>query len=201
MNETWLTILNEIINSETNEVNVEVKQYHTSIKLRVDKYHHYLHDYSKLDRIMGIMINLENILGYSVTEIQDDDSTTYIIKKDGIKNIKCNNNFLYNSDDIIPDHIDGEYTGYFNLKKTSATLQTIMFVTAGHKVCINISYITNKPFAIAEIDIDDHKRNILYEKISGVGKEIELAELKDLTDNELIIRKVTDLITIYTIYM
>lgn len=201
MNETWLTILNEIINSETNEVNVEVKQYHTSIKLRVDKYHHYLHDYSKLDRIMGIMINLENILGYSVTEIQDDDSTTYIIKKDSIKNIKCNSNFLYNSNDIIPDRIDCEYTGYFNLKKTSATLQTIMFVIAGHKVCINISYITNKPFAIAEIDIDDHKRNILYEKISGVGKEIELAELKDLTDNELIIRKVTDLITIYTIYM
>lgn len=201
MNETWLTILNEIINSETNKVNVEVKQYHTSIKLRVDKYHHYLHDYSKLDRIMGIMINLENILGYSVTEIQDDDSTTYIIKKDSIKNIKCNSNFLYDSNDIIPDRIDCEYTGYFNLKKTSATLQTIMFVTAGHKVCINISYITNKPFAIAEIDIDDHKRNILYEKISGVGKEIELAELKDLTDNELIIRKVTDLITIYTIYM
>lgn len=201
MNETWLTILNEIINSETNEVNVEVKQYHTSIKLRVDKYHHYLHDYSKLDRIMGIMINLENILGYSVTEIQDDDSTTYIIKKDSIKNIKCNSNFLYDNNDIIPDRIDCEYTGYFNLKKTSATLQTIMFVTAGHKVCINISYITNKPFAIAEIDIDDHKRNILYEKISGVGKEIELAELKDLTDNELIIRKVTDLITIYTIYM
>ena len=201
MNETWLTILNEIINSETNEVNVEVKQYHTSIKLRVDKYHHYLHDYSKLDRIMGIMINLENILGYSVTEIQDDDSTTYIIKKDSIKNIKCNSNFLYDSNDIIPDRIDCEYTGYFNLKKTSATLQTIMFVTASHKVCINISYITNKPFAIAEIDIDDHKRNILYEKISGVGKEIELAELKDLTDNELIIRKVTDLITIYTIYM
>lgn len=201
MNETWLTILNEIINSETNEVNVEVKQYHTSIKLRVDKYHHYLHDYSKLDRIMGIMINLENILDYSVTEIQDDDSTTYIIKKDGIKNIKCNSNFLYDNNDIIPDRIDCEYTGYFNLKKTSATLQTIMFVTAGHKVCINISYITNKPFAIAEIDIDDHKRNILYEKISGVGKEIELAELKDLTDNELIIRKVTDLITIYTIYM
>lgn len=201
MNETWLTIPNEIINSETNEVNVEVKQYHTSIKLRVDKYHHYLHDYSKLDRIMGIMINLENILGYSVTEIQDDDSTTYIIKKDSIKNIKCNSNFLYDNNDIIPDRIDCEYTGYFNLKKTSATLQTIMFVTAGHKVCINISYITNKPFAIAEIDIDDHKRNILYEKISGVGKEIELAELKDLTDNELIIRKVTDLITIYTIYM
>lgn len=201
MNETWLTILNEIINSETNEVNVEVKQYHTSIKLRVDKYHHYLHDYSKLDRIMGIMINLENILGYSVTEIQDDDSTTYIIKKDSIKNIKCNSNFLYDSNDIIPDRIDCEYTGYFNLKKTSATLQTIMFIKAGHKVCINISYITNKPFAIAEINIDDHKRNILYEKISGVGKEIELAELKDLTDNELIIRKVTDLITIYTIYM
>lgn len=201
MNETWLTILNEIINSETNEVNVEVKQYHTSIKLRVDKYHHYLHDYSKLDRIMGIMINLENILDYSVTEIQDDDSTTYIIKKDSIKNIKCNSNFLYDNNDIIPDRIDCEYTGYFNLKKTSATLQTIMFVTAGHKVCINISYITNKPFAIAEIDIDDHKRNILYEKISGVGKEIKLAELKDLTDNELIIRKVTDLITIYTIYM
>lgn len=201
MNETWLTILNEIINSETNEVNVEVKQYHTSIKLRVDKYHHYLHDYSKLDRIIGIMINLENILGYSVTEIQDDNSTTYIIKKDGIKNIKCNSNFLYNSDDIIPDHIDGEYTGYFKLRKTSTTLQDIVFKTAGHKVCINISYITNKPFAIAEIDIDDHKRNILYEKISGVGKEIELAELKDLTDNELIIRKVTDLITIYMIYM
>lgn len=201
MNETWLTILNEIINSETNEVSVEVKQYNTSIKLRVDKYHHYLHDYSKLDRIMGIMINLENILGYSVTEIQDDDSTTYIIKKDGIKNIKCNSNFLYDSNDIIPDHIDGEYTGYFELRKASATLQDIVFETAGHKVCINISYITNKPFAIAEIDIDDHKRNILYEKISGVGKEIELAKLKDLTDNELIIRKVTDLITIYTIYM
>jgi hypothetical protein len=201
MNETWLTILNEIINSETNEVNVEVKQYNKSMKLRVDKYHHYLRNYSKIDSIMGIMINLENILGYSVTEIQDDDSTTYIIKKDDIKNIKCNSNFLYDSNDIIPDRIDCEYTGYFNLKKTSATLQTIMFVTAGHKVCINISYITNKPFAIAEIDIDDHKRNILYEKISGVGKEIELAELKDLTDNELIIRKVTDLITIYTIYM
>lgn len=210
MNETWLTILNEIINSETNEISVEVKQHNKSMKLRVDKYHHYLRNHSKIDNIIdaikfdsirSIMINLKNILDYSVTEIQKDDSTTYIIKKDGIKNIKCNSNFLYDSNDIIPDRIDCEYTGYFNLKKTSATLQTIMFVTAGHKVCINISYITNKPFAIAEIDIDDHKRNILYEKISGIGKEIELAELKDLTDNELIIRKVTDLITIYTIYM
>lgn len=210
MNRTWLTILNEIINSETNEISVEVKQHNKSMKLRVDKYHHYLRNHSKIDNIIdaikldsirSIMINLENILDYSVTEIQDDDSTTYIIKKDSIKNIKCNSNFLYDSNDIIPDRIDCEYTGYFNLKKTSATLQTIMFATAGHKVCIKISYITNKPFAIAEIDIDDHKRNILYEKISGVGKEIELAKLKDLTDNELIIRKVTDLITIYTIYM
>lgn len=201
MNETWLTILNEIINSETNEVNVEVKQYHTSIKLRVDKYHHYLHDYSKLDRIMGIMINLENILGYSVTEIQDDDSTTYIIKKDGIKNIKCNSKFLYDSDDIIPDCIDDEYTGYFELKKTSAILQNITFKTAGNKVCINLTYISDKPFVIAEIDINGHKRNILYEKISGVDADIELAVLKDLTDSELIIQKIIDLITIYMIYM
>lgn len=201
MNETWLTILNEIINSETNEVNVEVKQYHTSIKLRVDKYHHYLHDYSKLDRIMGIMINLENILGYSVTEIQDDDSTTYIIKKDGIKNIKCNSKFLYDSDDIIPDCIDDEYTGYFELKKTSAILQNITFKTAGNKVCINLTYISDKPFVITEIDINGHKRNILYEKISGVDADIELAVLKDLTDSELIIQKIIDLITIYMIYM
>lgn len=210
MNRTWLTILNEIINSETNEISVEVKQHNKSMKLRVDKYHHYLRNHSKIDSIINsikldsirsIMINLENILGYSVTEIQEDDSTTYVIKKDGIKNIKCNSKFLYDSDDIIPDCIDCEYTGYFELRKTSATLQDIVFETAGHKVCINISYITDKPVVIIHLDIDSHKRNILYEKISGVGKEIELAELKDLTDNELIIRKVTDIITIYTIYM
>lgn len=81
MNRTWLTILNEIINSETNELSVEIKCYNTSIKLRVDKYHHYLRNYSKVDSIMSIIINLENLLGYSVTEIQEDDSTTYIIKK------------------------------------------------------------------------------------------------------------------------
>lgn len=210
MNRTWLTILNEIINSETNEMSVEIKQYNKSIKLRVDKYHHYLRDYSKIDSIISsikldsvrsIIINLENILGYSVTEIQEDDSTTYIIKKDGIKNIKCNSNFLYKSNDIIPDHIDGEYTGYFELKKTSATLQGIVFETAGNKVNINLTYISEKPFVIAEIDINGHKRTILYEKISGVDGSIELTVLKDLTDNELIIRKITDLITIYTIYM
>ena len=210
MNETWLTILNEIINSKTNEISVEVKQHNKSMKLRVDKYHHYLRNHSKIDNIIdaikldsirSIMINLENILDYSVTEIQEDDSTTYIIKKDGIKNIKCNSNFLYDSNDIIPDRIDGEYTRYFELRKASAILQNITFKTAGNKVCINLTYISDKPFVIAEIDINGHKRTILYEKISGVGKEIELAELKDLTDNELIIRKVTDLITIYTIYM
>lgn len=141
MNRTWLTILNEIINSETNELSVEIKCYNTSIKLRVDKYHHYLRNYSKVDSIMSIIINLENLLGYSVTEIQEDDSTTYIIKKDGIKNIKCNSKFLYDSDDIIPDCIDDEYTGYFELKKTSAILQNIAFKTAGHKVCINLTYI------------------------------------------------------------
>ena len=147
------------------------------------------------------MINLENILDYSVTEIQEDDSTTYIIKKDGIKNIKCNSKFLYDNDDIIPDHIDGEYTGYFELRKASATLQDIVFETAGHKVCINISYITDKPIVIIELNIDGHKRNILYEKISGVDAIVELTVLKGLTDNELIIRKITDLITIYMIYM
>lgn len=201
MNRTWLTILNEIINSETNELSVEIKCYNTSIKLRVDKYHHYLRNYSKVDSIMNIIINLENLLGYSVTEIQEDDSTTYIIKKDGIKNIKCNSKFLYDSDDIIPDCIDDEYTGYFELKKTSAILQNIAFKTAGHKVCINLTYISNKPFVIAEIDINGHKRTILYEKISGVDGNIELKVLKGLTDSELIIRKITDLITIYTIYM
>lgn len=201
MNRTWLTILNEIINSETNELSVEIKCYNTSIKLRVDKYHHYLRNYSKVDSIMSIIINLENLLGYSVTEIQEDDSTTYIIKKDGIKNIKCNSKFLYDSDDIIPDCIDDEYTGYFELKKTSAILQNIAFKTAGHKVCINLTYISNKPFVIAEIDINGHKRTILYEKISGVDGNIELKVLKGLTDSELIIRKITDLITIYTIYM
>ena len=201
MNRTWLTILNEIINSETNELSVEIKCYNTSIKLRVDKYHHYLRNYSKVDSIMSIIINLENLLGYSVTEIQEDDSTTYIIKKDGIKNIKCNSKFLYDSDDIIPDCIDDKYTGYFELKKTSAILQNIAFKTAGHKVCINLTYISNKPFVIAEIDINGHKRTILYEKISGVDGNIELKVLKGLTDSELIIRKITDLITIYTIYM
>ena len=210
MNETWLTILNEIINSETNEISVEVKQHNKSMKLRVDKYHHYLRNHSKIDNIIdaikldsirSIMINLENILDYSVTEIQKDDSITYIIKKDGIKNIKCNSKFLYDNDDIIPDHIDGEYTGYFELRKASATLQDIVFETAGHKVCINISYITDKPIVIIELNIDGHKRNILYEKISGVDAIVELTVLKGLTDNELIIRKITDLITIYMIYM
>ena len=201
MNRTWLTILNEIINSETNKLSVKIKYYNKSIKLRVDKYHHYLRNHSKLDSIISIIINLENILGYSVTEIQKDDSTTYIIKKDGIKNIKCNSRFLYDNDSIIPDRIDDEYTGYVELKKTSAILQNIAFKTAGHKVCINLTYISNKPFVIAEIDINGHKRTILYEKISGVDGNIELKVLKGLTDSELIIRKITDLITIYTIYM
>ena len=201
MNRTWLTILNEIINNETNELSVEIKYYNKSIKLRVDKYHHYLRNHSKLDNIMSIIINLENILGYSVTEIQKDNSTTYIIKKDGIKNIKCNSKFLYDSDDIIPDCIDDEYTGYFELKKTSAILQNITFKTAGNKVCINLTYISDKPFVIAEIDINGHKRTILYEKISGVDTSIELTVLKGLTDSELIIRKITDIITMYTIYM
>ena len=201
MNRTWLTILNEIINSETNKLSVEIKYYNKSIKLRVDKYHHYLRNHSKLDSIISIIINLENILGYSVTEIQKDNSTTYIIKKDGIKNIKCNSKFLYDSDDIIPDCIDDEYTGYFELKKTSAILQNITFKTAGNKVCINLTYISDKPFVIAEIDINGHKRTILYEKISGVDTSIELTVLKGLTDSELIIRKITDLITMYTIYM
>lgn len=210
MNRTWLTILNEIINSETNEVSVEIKQHNKSMKLRVDKYHHYLRDYSKIDSIISsikldsirsIMINLENILSYNVTEIQEDDSITYIIKKDGIKNIKCNSKFLYDSDDIIPDCINDEYTGYVELRKTSAILQNIAFKTAGHKVCINLTYISDKPFAIAEIDINSHKRTILYEKISGVDGSIELKALKSLTDRELIIRKITDLTTMYTIYM
>ena len=201
MNRTWLTILNEIVNSETNELSVKIKYYNKSIKLRVDKYHHYLRNHSKLDSIMSIIINLENILGYSVTEIQKDDNTTYIIQKDGIKHIKCNSKFLYNSDDIIPDCIDDEYTGYFELKKTSAILQNITFKTAGNKVCINLTYISDKPFVIAEIDINGHKRTILYEKISGVDGNIELTVLKGLTDSELIIRKITDLITMYTIYM
>ena len=210
MNRTWLTILNEIINSETNELSVEVKCYNKSMKVRVDKYHHYLRNHSKIDNIISdikldsirsIMINLENLLGYNVTEIQEDDSTNYIIKKDGIKHIKCNSKFLYDSDDIIPDCIDDEYTGYFELKKTSAILQNITFKTAGHKVCIKLTYISNKPFVIAEIDINGHKRTILYEKISGVDGNIELTVLKGLTDSELIIRKITDLITIYTIYM
>lgn len=201
MNRTWLTILNEIINNETNEMSVEIKYYNKSIKLRVDKYHHYLRNHSKLDSIMSIIINLENILGYSVTEIQEDDNTTYIIQKDGIKHIKCNSKFLYDSDDIIPDCIDGEYTGYFKLKKTSAILQNIAFKTASNKICINLTYISDKPFVIAEIDINGHKRTILYEKISGVDTSIELTVLKGLTDSELIIRKITDLITMYTIYM
>ena len=201
MNRTWLTILNEIVNSETNELSVKIKYYNKSIKLRVDKYHHYLRNHSKLDSIMSIIINLENILGYSVTEIQKDDNTTYIIQKDGIKHIKCNSKFLYNSDDIIPDCIDDEYTGYFELKKTSAILQNITFKTAGNKVCINLTYVSDKPFVIAEIDINGHKRTILYEKISGVDGNIELTVLKGLTDSELIIRKITDLITMYTIYM
>lgn len=201
MNRTWLNILNEVINSETDELSVEIKCYNKSMRLRVDKYHHYLRNYSKLDSIMSIIINLENLLGYNVTEVQEDDSTTYIIKKDGIKNIKCNSKFLYDSDDIIPDCIDDEYTGYFELKKTSATLQDIAFQAAGHKVSINLTYISDKPFVIAEIDINGHKRTILYEKISGVDGSIELKVLKGLTDSELIIRKITDLITIYTIYM
>lgn len=210
MNRTWLTILNEIINSETNELSVEVKCYNKSMKVRVDKYHHYMRNHSKIDNIISdikldsirsIMINLENLLGYNVTEIQEDDSTNYIIKKDGIKHIKCNSKFLYGSDDIIPDCIDDEYTGYFELKKTSAILQNITFKTASHKVCINLTYISDKPFVIAEIDINGHKRTILYEKMSGVDGSIELTVLKGLTDNELIIRKITDLITIYTIYM
>ena len=210
MNRTWLTILNEIINSETNEISVEVKQYNKSMKLRVDKYHHYMRNHSKIDNIISdikldsirsIMINLENLLGYNITEIQEDDSTNYIIKKDGIKNIKCNSKFLYDSDDIIPDCIDDKYTGYFELKKTSAILQNIAFETAGHNVNINLTYISDKPFVIAEIDINGHKRTILYEKISGVDGSIELTVLKGLTDNGLIIRKITDLITIYTIYM
>lgn len=149
MNRTWLTILNEIINSETNELSVEVKCYNKSMKVRVDKYHHYMRNHSKIDNIISdikldsirsIMINLENLLGYNVTEIQEDDSTNYIIKKDGIKHIKCNSKFLYGSDDIIPDCIDDEYTGYFELKKTSAILQNITFKTASHKVCINLTY-------------------------------------------------------------
>lgn len=201
MNRTWLTILNEIINSETNKLSVKIKYYNKSIKLRVDKYHHYLRNHSKLDSIISIIINLENILSYSVTEIQKDDSTTYIIKKDGIKNIKCNSRFLYDNDSIIPDRIDDEYTGYVELKKTSAILQNITFKIAGNKVCINLTYISDKPFVIAEIDINDHKRTILYEKISGVDTSIELTVLKGLTDSELIIRKITDLITMYTIYM
>lgn len=201
MNRTWLTILNEIINSETNELSIEVKCYNKSMKVKVDKYHHYLRNSSKIDSIMSIMINLENLLGYNVTEIQKDDSTTYIIKKDGIKNIKCNSKFLYDSDDIIPDCIDDEYTGYFELKKTSAILHDITFQATGHKVSINLTYISDKPFVIAEIDINGHKRTILYEKISGVDGNIELTVLKGLTDSELIIRKITDLITMYTIYM
>lgn len=210
MNRTWLTILNEIISSETNELSVEIKCYNKSMKVRVDKYHHYLRNHSKIDNIISdikldsirsIMINLENLLGYNVTEIHKDDSTTYIIKKNDIKNIKCNSKFLYDSDDIIPDCIDDEYTGYFKLKKTSAILQNITFKTAGNKVCINLTYISDKPFVIAEIGINGHKRTILYEKISDVDGNIERTVLKGLTDSELIIRKITDLITMYTIYM
>ena len=210
MNRTWLTILNEIISSETNELSVEIKCYNKSMKVRVDKYHHYLRNHSKIDNIISdikldsirsIMINLENLLGYNVTEIHKDDSTTYIIKKNDIKHIKCNSKFLYDSDDIIPDCIDDEYTGYFKLKKTSAILQNITFKTAGNKVCINLTYISDKPFVIAEIGINGHKRTILYEKISDVDGNIECTVLKGLTDSELIIRKITDLITMYTIYM
>ena len=37
MNRTWLTILNKIINSETEKISIEVKHYDNFIKLKINK--------------------------------------------------------------------------------------------------------------------------------------------------------------------
>lgn len=199
MNRTWLTVINEIVSNKENEVSVEVKHNGRSIRLKVGNYNKCMRNYPHSDSIRTLMNNIKNTLGYDVTEVIENDNTTYIIKKDGLKNISCNSEFLYNDKDIEPDYLDCEYTGAFILKKASAYLQNITLEVAGHKACINLTHIAGKSFVTAELNIDGHERNMLCKRVLSV--EFISDELNELTNIEFIIRKTASLIKLYTMYM
>lgn len=199
MNRTWLTVINEIVSNKKNELSVEVKRNGKSIRLKVGNYSRCMRDYPHSDSIRTLMNNIKNTLGYDVTEVVENDNTVYIVNKDGLKNISCNSEFLYNDKDIEPDYLDCEYTGAFILKKASAYLQNITLEVAGHKACINLTHIAGKSFVTAELNIDGHEKNMLYKRISDIESVTD--KLKGLTDNEFIIRKTASLIEIYTMYI
>lgn len=199
MNRTWLTVINEIVSNKENELSVEVTHRGKSIRLKVGNYNRCMRDYPHSDIIRTLINNIKSTLGYDITEIVKNDNTTYIIKKDGLKNISCNSKFLYNDKDIEPDYLDCEYTGAFNMKKASACLQNITFEVASHKVCVNLTRIAGKSFFVAELNVNGYERNILYKKVSCIESVTD--ELKGLTDSGFIIRKTASLIKIYTMYM
>ena len=199
MNRTWLTVINEIVSNKENEVSVEVTHQDKSIRLKVGSYNRYMRDYPHSDSIRTLMNNIKSTLGYDVTEIVENDNTVYIVKKDGLKNIHCNSEFLYNDKDIEPDYLDCEYTGAFILKKASAYLQNITFEVEGHRVCVNLTHMTGKPFIIAELNVNGCEKNILCKRVLSVESISD--ELNELTNIEFIIRKTASLIKLYTMYI
>ena len=156
-------------------------------------------DYPHSDSIRTLMNNIKSTLGYDVTEVVENDNTVYIVNKDGLKNISCNSEFLYNDKDIEPDYLDCEYTGAFILKKASAYLQNITFEVAGHRVCVNLTHMASKSFIVAELDVNGCEKNILCKRVLSVESISD--ELNELTNIEFIIRKTASLIKLYTMYM
>ena len=154
MNRTWLTVINEIVNNKENEVSIDVKHNGKSIRLKVGNYKRCMRDYPHSDSIRTLISNIKSTLGYDVTEVIENNNTTYIVKKDDLKNIHCNSEFLYNDKDIEPDIIDCEYTGAFILKKASAYLHNITLEVAGHRVCVNLTHMAGKSFIVAELDVN-----------------------------------------------
>jgi hypothetical protein len=199
MNRTWLTVINEIVNNKENEVSIDVKHNGKSIRLKVGNYNRCMRDYPHSDSIRTLISNIKSTLGYDVTEVIENNNTTYIVKKDGLKNIRCNSEFLYNDKDIEPDIIDCEYTGAFILKKASAYLQNITFEVAGHRVCVNLTHMAGKSFIVAELDVNGCEKNILCKRVLSVESISD--ELNELTNIEFIIRKTASLIKLYTMYM
>ena len=199
MNRTWLTVINEIVSNKENELSVEVKHNGRSIRLKVGSYNKCMRDYPHSDSIRTLINNIKSTLEYDVTEVVENDNTTYIIKKDDLKNISCNSEFLYNDKDIEPDYLDCEYTGAFNMKKASAYLQNITFEVGNHKVCVNLTHMAGKSFIVAELDVNGCEKNILCKRVLSV--ESISNELNELTNIEFIIRKTASLIKLYTMYM
>lgn len=79
MNRTWLTVINEIVNSKENELSVEVTHKGKSIRLKVGNYNRCMRDYPHINIIRTLMNNIKSTLGYDVTEVIKNDNTTYII--------------------------------------------------------------------------------------------------------------------------